>query len=55
MFIEFILGHQKQDLLTLENLLADSVNTVVILLQSPGTFTELGAFTNYEKLTEMLH
>lgn len=54
MFIEFILGHQKQDLLTLENLLADSVNTVVILLQSPGTFTELGAFTNYEKLSDKL-
>lgn len=54
MFIELILGHQKQDLLTLENLLADSVNAVVILLQSPGTFTELGAFTNYEKLRDKL-
>ena len=54
MFIELILGHQKQDLLTLENLLADSVNAVVILLQSPGTFTELGAFANYEKLFDKL-
>ena len=54
MFIELILGHQKQDLLSLENLLADSVHCVVILLQSPGTFTELGAFTNYHKLSDKL-
>jgi len=54
MFIELILGHQKQDLLTLENLLADSASAVVILLQSPGTFTELGAFTNYKKLNNKL-
>ena len=54
MFIELILGHQKQDLLTLENLLADSASAVVILLQSPGTFTELGAFTNYKKLSNKL-
>jgi len=54
MFIELIRGHQKHDLLTLENLLADSANAVVILLQSPGTFTELGAFTNYEKLSNKL-
>ena len=54
MFIELILGHQKKDLLSLENLLADSVNAVVILVQSPGTFTELGAFTNYEKLSDKL-
>ncbi|MCD6180268.1 MAG: retron St85 family effector protein [Bacteroidales bacterium] len=53
-FIELILGHQKQDLLTLENLLANSVNAVVVLLQSPGTFTELGAFANYEKLNDKL-
>jgi hypothetical protein len=54
MFIELIFGHQKQDLLTLENLLADSANVVVILLQSPGTFTELGAFTNYDRLCNKL-
>ena len=54
MFIELILGYQKQDLLTLENLLADSASAVVILLQSPGTFTELGAFTNYKELSNKL-
>jgi hypothetical protein len=54
MFIELILGYQKQDLLTLENLLADSASSIVILLQSPGTFTELGAFTNFKKLSNKL-
>lgn len=54
MFVELVLGHQKQDLLTLENLLAKSVSAVTILLQSPGTFTELGAFSNHELLKDKL-
>ena len=54
MFVELILGHQRHDLLSLENLLADSVNAVAILLQSPGTFTELGAFANHDKLKDKL-
>ncbi len=54
MFVELVLGHQKQDLLTLENLLASSVSAVAILLQSAGTFTELGAFSNHELLKNKL-
>lgn len=54
MFIELVLGHQKQDLLTLENLLARSVSAVAILLKSPGTFTELGAFSNHDRLKNKL-
>ena len=54
MFVELVLGHQRQDLLTLENLLARSVSAVVILLQSPGTFTELGAFSNHDLLKNKL-
>jgi hypothetical protein len=54
MFMELVLGHQKQDLLTLENLLARSVSAVTILLQSPGTFTELGAFSNHDLLKNKL-
>ncbi|MCF7838328.1 MAG: retron St85 family effector protein [Candidatus Marinimicrobia bacterium] len=53
-FIELVLGHQRQDLLTLENLLARSVSAVVLLLQSPGTFTELGAFSNHDLLKDKL-
>jgi hypothetical protein len=54
MFVELVLGHQKQDLLTLENMLARSVSAVTILLQSPGTFTELGAFSNHDLLKHKL-
>jgi hypothetical protein len=54
MFVELILGHRKYDLLSLENLLASSVNTVVIPMQSPGTFTELGAFANHAALRNKL-
>jgi hypothetical protein len=54
MFVELVLGHQKQDLLTLENLLARSVSAVTILLHSPGTFTELGAFSNHSLLKDKL-
>lgn len=54
MFIEVISGHQARDLLTLENMLADSVDCILILLQSPGTFTELGAFSNHVRLCNKL-
>jgi len=54
MFVELILGHKHYDLLSLENLLANSVNTVIVPLQSPGTFTELGAFANHPKLQNKL-
>lgn len=54
MFVELVLGHKKYDLLSLENLLANSVNTVIIPLQSPGTFTELGAFANHRELQNKL-
>lgn len=54
MFVELVLGHDRQDLLTLENLLATSVGSIVILLQSPGTFSELGAFANHNELKNKL-
>lgn len=54
MFTELISSHQLTNLLTLENILANSVHCVVILLHSPGTFTELGAFSNHESLCNKL-
>jgi len=54
MFIELILGHHRKDLLSLENLLAESSNATAILLSSPGTCTELGAFTNHKGLKDKL-
>lgn len=38
----------KFDLLELENMLANSVDAVVIIVESPGAIAELGAFSNNE-------
>lgn len=54
LFLDLLLSHEKHDLLSLETLLAESVNAVAILLQSPGTFAELGAFTAREGLNNKL-
>lgn len=54
MFMEQIFGYKKHDLLSLENLLADSVHVIVILLQSAGTLVELGAFANHKFLCDKL-
>lgn len=49
-FDDLLYSSNSKDLLSLENLLADSVDAVVIIPESPGSFTELGAFVNSEKL-----
>lgn len=54
LFAELSNGYQKKDLLTLENLLAKSVSSIVIPLESPGTFAELGAFSNHPLLKDKL-
>lgn len=45
MFME-LLNRKKYDLLTLEKFLADNSDLIVIVCESPGSFTELGAFVN---------
>jgi len=49
-FDELLYSSTSADLLSLENLLADSVDAVVVIPESPGSFAELGAFANNEKL-----
>jgi hypothetical protein len=44
-------GHS---LLTLESILADSVDAIVIFPESPGSLAEIGAFSNDERLREKL-
>ncbi|MCD0490596.1 retron St85 family effector protein [Pedobacter sp. MC2016-14] len=44
----------SEDLLSLENLLADSVDVVVVIPESAGSFAELGAFANNEKLRKKM-
>lgn len=49
-FDDLLYSSRRQDLLSLENMLADSVDVIAIIPESPGSFAELGAFTNDEKL-----
>lgn len=53
-FDELLFSSQKRDLLSLENLLAESVDAIVIIPESPGSYSELGAFANDEKLRKKL-
>ncbi len=53
-FEELLRGGKEHNLLDLENILADSVHVVVILPESPGSFTELGAFANAVALKDKL-
>jgi hypothetical protein len=53
-FDELLYSSKTKDLLSLEGLLADSVDAVVIIPESPGSFAELGAFANDEKLRKKL-
>ncbi|MFI5452441.1 retron St85 family effector protein [Pedobacter sp. UC225_61] len=49
-FEELLYSSASSDLLSLENLLADSVDVVVVIPESAGSFAELGAFANNENL-----
>lgn len=53
-FDELLYSAHAPDLLSLENLLADSVDAVIMIPESPGSFTELGAFASNEKLRNKL-
>ena len=53
-FDELLYSSKTKDLLSLEGLLADSVDALVIIPESPGSFVELGAFANDEKLRKKL-
>jgi hypothetical protein len=54
LFEELLRGHGADSLLDLENILADSVDSVVIIAESPGTIAELGAFANHDVLRKKL-
>lgn len=54
LFNELLYGHANKDLIELENLLAESVSCVVLVIESAGSFVELGAFANHEKLSDKL-
>ena len=53
-FDDLMAGQGQQSLLVLENILADSVDSIVLLPESPGSFAELGAFASNSRLANKL-
>jgi hypothetical protein len=49
-FDELLFGQNHQDLLTLESILADSVDAIVLVIESYGAVAELGAFASSDRL-----
>lgn len=54
LFDELMGSHPNRDLLSLENMLADSAHAIIIVVESPGAIAELGAFANSERLRPKL-
>lgn len=53
-FDELLYSYQGQDLLSLENMLANSVDVIIIIPESPGSQAELGAFANTVALRDKI-
>jgi len=53
-FDDLLYSSKRRDLLSLENMLAESVDVIVLIPESPGSFAELGAFANDAKLREKI-
>ncbi len=53
-FDELLFSLNSGDLLSLEGLLADSVDAIILIPESPGSFAELGAFANNFELRQKL-
>ena len=54
LFDELLLGPSHHDLISLENILADSVDAVVLVVESYGAVAELGSFVSNNKLRKKL-
>lgn len=54
LFDDLLAGQGQHSLLKLENILADSVDAIVLFPESPGSFAELGAFSNNKKLAKKM-
>jgi len=53
-FDELLHSTKTKDLLSLEGLLADSVDAIVLIPESPGSFAELGSFSNDSELRQKI-
>lgn len=54
LFVDVIYQDKKADLLDYENLLADNADIVCVICESPGSFAELGAFVQSDKINKRL-
>lgn len=54
LFDDLLAGQGQHSLLSLENILAEAVDVIILFPESPGSFTELGAFTNNDRLRKKL-
>ena len=54
LFGELLYGSGSHNLMTLENILADSVDVIVLAIESYGAVAELGTFANIPKLRKKL-
>lgn len=54
LFDDLLAGQGQHSLLSLENILADSVDVIIIIPESPGSYSELGAFSNNAKLSQKM-
>jgi len=53
-FDDLLAGPGQHSLLHLENILADCVDAIVLFPESPGSFAEIGAFSNNPRLARKL-
>lgn len=53
-FDDLLAGPGQHSLLHLENILADCVDAIVLFPESPGSFAEIGAFSNNPRLAQKL-
>ncbi|WP_086983797.1 retron St85 family effector protein [Vibrio aphrogenes] len=54
LFDDLLAGQGQHSLLKLEGILADSVDAIVLFPESPGSFAEIGAFSNNEQLARKM-
>ncbi|WP_220274033.1 retron St85 family effector protein [Pectobacterium aroidearum] len=54
LFDDLLAGQGQYSLLSMENMLAESVDAIIIIPESPGSYSELGAFANNEKLASKM-
>ncbi len=53
-FESILFGEERKDLISLENILAESVDVIVLVIESWGAVAELGIFSSHDQLRKKL-